>query len=136
MSNQEQFIGRGEKLVKKILDNPWGITGVNTQVNITKLIPADALKDCDQEILNHNFDLLAIRRNLRHIVIEVNYKHGEKAAQKWRTIFVPLLKQFQYDYMTIDDYDCLNIFKEHNKPTYDDIIDMVNAFKKAKIKIG
>ena len=132
----EQFIGRGEKLVKKILDNPWGITGVNAQVNITKLIPASALKDYDQEILNHNFDFLALRRNLKHIVIEVNYKHGDKAAKKWTNIFVPLLKQFDYDIMTVDDYECVNLFKEHNKPTYLDIIDMVMAFKKAKIKIG
>jgi len=132
----EQFIGRGEKLIKKILINPWGITGVNSQVNITKLIPASALKDYDQEILNHNFDFLALRKNLKHIVIEVNYKHGDKAAKKWSNIFVPLLKQFDYDVMTVDDYDSVNIFKEHNKPTYLDIIDMVMAFKKAKIKIG
>ncbi len=135
MSN-EQFIGRGEKLVKKILDNPWGIEGVRPQVNIRRVLPVAECDLLDEEILKHNFDFLCIRRNLKHIVVEVNYKHGEKAAQKARTIFEPLLKQYDYDYLTIDDYDCISIFKPHSKPTYDDIIDMTNQFKKAGIKIG
>ncbi len=132
----EQYIGRGEKLCHKILNNPWGISGVNSQVNITKLIPSDECDLLDEEILKHNFDFLAIRPNLRHIVIEVNYKHREKAAQKARQIFKPLLERYEYDYMTIDDWDCDSIFKPHKMPTYDDIIDMTNQFKKAGIKIG
>jgi len=125
-----------KKLCLKILNNPWGITGVNSQVNITKLIPASECELLDEEILKHNFDFLAIRKNLRFIVIEVNYKHKEKAAQKARQIFKPLLERYEYDYMTIDDWDCLSIFKPHSTPTYDDIIDMTNQFKKAGIKIG
>ena len=132
----EQFIGKGEKLVHKILQNPWGITGVRPQVNITRVIPPSECKLLGEEILKHNFDFLAIRRNLKHIVIEVNYKHKEKAARKARQIFKPLLEKYEYDYMTIDDYDCESIFKPHSKPTYQDIIDMTNQFKKAGIKIG
>ncbi len=132
----EQYIGRGEKLCLKILNNPWGISGVRTQINITKLIPPDECAILDEEILKHNFDFLAIRKNLKHIVIEVNYKHKEKAARKARQIFEPLLKRFEYDYMTIDDWDCDSIFKPHSKPTYKDVIDMTNQFKKAGIKIG
>ena len=132
----EQYIGRGEKLCLKILNNPWGLSGVRPQVNITKLIPAAECDLLDEEILHHNFDFLAIRKNLRHVVIEVNYKHKEKAARKARQIFKPLLERYEYDYMTIDDWDCQNIFKPHSKPTYNDIIDMTNQFKKAGIKIG
>ena len=132
----EEYIGRGEKLCYKILKNPWGINGVTPQVNITRLLPPDECALLDEEILKHNFDFLAIRQNLRFIVIEVNYKHKEKAARKARQIFKPLLEKYDYDYMTIDDWDCMSIFKPHSKPTYDDIIDMTNQFKKAGIKIG
>ena len=110
----EQFIGRGEKLCLKILNNPWGIQGINSQVNITRLIPPDECAFLDEEILKHNFDFLAIRPDLKHIVIEVNYKHKEKAARKARQIFKPLLERYEYDYMTIDDWDCLSIFKPHS----------------------
>ena len=132
----EQFIGKGEKLVYKILDNPWGIEGVRPQVNISRVLPKDEFDLLDEEIQKHNFDFLCIRRNLKHIIVEVNYKHKEKAAQKARQIFKPLLEKYEYDYLTIDDYDCESIFKPHSKPTYKDIIDMTNQFKKAGIKIG
>jgi len=132
----EQFIGRGEKLVKRILENPWNIEEVKSQVNITKLIPASALEYYDQEILNHNFDFVAIRKNLKHLVIEVNYKHREKAAKKWKTIFVPLLEESGYVPVTIDDYDCDSLFSDHTMLNYRDIKDVANQFKKAGVTLN
>ena len=132
----EQFIGRGEKLVKRILENPWNIEEVKAQVNITKLIPSSGLEYYDQEILNHNFDFVAIRKNLKSLVIEVNYKHREKAAKKWQTIFVPLLEQFGYYPVIIDDYDCDSLFSDHSMVNYRDIKDVANQLKKAGVALN
>ena len=130
-----KFIGRGEDNVKIILQRLFPHSVIKIQIPIQSLIRNEDYNFLDQEIKNHKFDL--VMYNGPHtLVIEVNYKHGDKAAKKWTNIFVPLLKHHEYDVMTVDDYDCVNIFKDHYKPTYLDVIDMVMAFKKAKIKIG
>ncbi len=131
-----EFIGRGENLVQSILENPWGITGVIPQQNISKMIPSSAFDLLDKEIQNHNFDFVCIRKDMPWLVIEVNYKHKEKAAKKWREIFTPLLIEHGYLPVTIDDYDCESLFKEHSTVNYRDIKDICNQFKKAGVKIG
>ena len=140
MMEQSQFIGRGEVLSQKIVWKFLDCEEINEQVNITKLIPWNELKDLDPEILNHNFDFV-VRRPMSKpdIVVEVNYKHKEKAARKWSLIFVPLLKKYDYEYMTIDDYDCrekglfyLNSKKEH-KICWDDHRDIIDALEKAGV---
>ncbi len=130
------FIGRGERLVSKLLQNPFGISHLTPQVNIRTILPSHIYESLDEEIQKHNFDFIATRRNLPNLIIEVNYKHGEKAARKARTIFKPLAEENGYDYLTIDDYECLTLFKEFGHPTYQDVIDLVFAFKTAGIKLG
>jgi len=133
-------IGRGEILSQKILWKFLDCEEINEQVNITKLIPDSEWAVLDPEILNHNFDFI-IKRPMSKpdIVVEVNLGHREKAAKKWRLIFVPLLKQYGYEFMTIDDYDCrdkglfyLNSKKEH-KISWDDYRDIIDSLEKAGI---
>ena len=135
-----QFIGRGEARSQRIIWKLLSCEEINEQVNITLLIPLSELKCLDPEILQHNFDFV-IKRPMGKpaIVVEVNYKHKEKAARKWRQIFAPLLKQSGYEFITIDDYDCrdkglfyLNSKKEH-KISWDDYRDIIDALEKGGI---
>ena len=97
----------------------------------------------DQEIKNHKFDFV-IYRKTDIIVLEVNYKHGPKAAQKWVDIFIPLLKSstkfghLKIIPITIDDYDCRSLFnlnsKKQHKITWDDYRDIIDALEKAGVK--
>jgi len=142
----QRYIGRGEVLSQKIIWKLLSCVEIYEQVNITKLITLSELKDLDPEILKHNFDFVIKRpMNKPDIVVEVNYGHKEKAAKKWRLIFVPLLKKYGYDFMTIDDYDCrsslpgekglfhLNSKKEH-EPSWNDWRDIIDSLEKAGIK--
>jgi hypothetical protein len=137
MSNQ--FIGRGEMLAKHILFRLIPCVVVEMQVNITKLL--QGMEGYDEEILNHNFDLVVRRFDIhRDIVVEVNYKHKEKAAKKSRQIFEPLLTANGYDYCTIDDYDCRkrglfwrNTKGEHLVVSWDDYRDVIDSLEKAGV---
>lgn len=140
MLSQPQFIGRGEVLSQKILWKFLDCEEIYEQVNITKVIPISFMLNMDQEILNHNFDFLIHRTIKKDIVVEVNYKHKEKAARKWRQIFVPLLQEAGYEFITIDDYDCrkkglfyLNSKKEHEL-SWDDYRDVIDALEKSGVK--
>ena len=68
----------------------------------------------DQEFKNHNCDLV-MYDGPKTIVIEVNYKHGEKAAQKWSEIFAPLIRKAGKIPVTIEDYNCEVLFSDSNK---------------------
>ena len=82
MSNQEQFIGRGEKEVQGILESIFPECTVSAQIPIWAVIKEEDYEILDQEFKNHKCDLV-LYSGPSTIVIEVNYKHGEKAAQKW-----------------------------------------------------
>ncbi|MBL4817965.1 MAG: hypothetical protein JKY15_01860 [Deltaproteobacteria bacterium] len=140
MSDNSRFIGRGENLSKKIMLRLIDCVGIESQVNIKWMIDPIEFIHLDQEVRNHNFDLVLRRNNGKDIVIEVNYKHGEKAARKARTIFGPLVRAAGHEYITIDDYDCrkkgifyLDSKKEH-EITWDDFYDIIDALVKAGVK--
>jgi len=125
-------------LAKHILFRLIPCIGVEMQVPITKLFPMEGY---DQEIRNHKFDLVVRRFDIhRDIVVEVNYKHKEKAARKYRQIFAPLMAQYGYDFCTIDDYDCRqrglfwrNSKGEHLVVTWDDYRDVIDSLEKAGV---
>jgi len=126
-------------LAKHILFRIIPCVGVEMQVPILKLMPG--LQGYDQEILNHKFDVVVRRFEIhRDIVVEVNYKHKEKAAMKYRLIFAPLLKSNGYDFVTIDDYDCRprglfwqNSKGDHMVVTWDDYRDVIDSLEKAGV---
>lgn len=138
MSNN--FIGRGEILTKKVLLRLINCIGIQGQVNIKHIILPEYYEVLDPEIQNHNFDLVLRRTHGKDIVIEVNYRHKEKAARKSRQIFEPMVKSAGYEYLTIDDYDCrkrgifwLSTDKKHLAVTWEDFRDIIDSLEKAGI---
>lgn len=135
MSNS-QFIGRGEVIAKKILLKSIDCIGIEGQVNIRKIILPEDYEFIDQEIKNHNFDWVIRRTNKPDIVVEINYKHKEKAAYKWRNIFIPMITNAGYYHLAINDWDCrprglfwLNTKKKHLAVTWDDFRDVQDALE-------
>jgi len=136
----ERFIGRGEVLTKKILLRLINCIGIQGQVNIKHIVLPEEYEVLDPEIQNHNFDLVLRRTHGKDIVIEVNYKHKEKAATKSRQIFEPLLISAGYEYVTIDDYDCrkrgifwLSSERKHLVVTWDDFRDIIDSLEKCGV---
>lgn len=108
------FIGRGEVEVKKILQAFFPSGVVSIQVPLYRLINEEDYDILDQEIKNHKFDLV-VYMGMNILVVEVNYKHGEKAARKWSEIFVPLLRKAGRIPVTIEDYNCEYLFSDTKK---------------------
>ena len=110
-----KFIGRAEPEVFKILQEIFPNTLIVPQFPLRKLIPYSWYNELDDEIKKHKFDFIVYTKKL--LVIEVNFKHGEKAAKKWRQIFAPMIKELKNPgaiAVTINDYECLTLFK-HTK---------------------
>ena len=139
MSNSN-FIGRGEVLAKKILYRLVPCIGVQQQVNIQQIILPEDYEFLDQEVKNHNFDLVIRRTGAPDIVVEINYKHREKAARKWRTLFVPMIENAGLIHVAINDWDCrkrglfwLNSKKQHLAVTWEDYMDVMDALQTAGV---
>jgi len=132
--SDSKYIGRGEILTKKILLKLVDCIGIQGQVNIQHIILPEDFEFLDQEIKNHNFDFVIRRSEKKDIVVEVNYKHKEKAAFKWRKIFIPLIEDAGYLHLEINDWDCrqrglfwLNSKRQHLAVTWDDFRDVQDA---------
>ena len=108
------FIGRGENEVKKILGILFPRANISAQVPIELLIKSEQYRFLDQEIKNHKFDLV-VYNGPNVLVVEVNYKHKEKAAKKWSNIFTNLLVDASKIPVTIDDYNCEYLFSDSVK---------------------
>ena len=147
MSN---FIGRGEELVEYVIRRLYEFTETWNQVPIKKLIKAEDFEQYGEEFSKHKFDIVT---SVAHplgisetLVITVNYKHKEKAAQKWSNNFSPDLIRNAKTPVTIDDYDCrssipktpglfyLNSKKEHGPITWNDFRDVIDALEKAGVQ--
>jgi myosin-crossreactive antigen len=110
----DEFIGRGEKEVETILKALFPKAVIIPQLSISNVIESSEYEKFDQEFKNHNCDfIMTVGPN--KIAIEVNYKHGEKAAQKWSEIFAPLIKQNGNIPMTIEDYNCEFLFSDSTR---------------------
>ena len=112
--SDSKFIGRGENEVKKILGILFPRANISAQVPIELLIKSEDYKLLDQEIKNHKFDLV-VYNGPNTLVVEVNYKHKEKAAKKWSNIFTNLLINSFKIPVTIDDYNCEYLFSDSKK---------------------
>jgi len=84
------------------------------------------------------FDFVFFCINRKSIVVEINYKHKEKAARKWHNVFIPLLINSGFDYLTINDYDCrkrglfyLDGDQQHEQITWEDFRDVIDALEMA-----
>ncbi len=110
----DDFIGRGENEVKKIFELLFPRSNISIQVPIELLIKSEDYKQLDQEIKNHKFDLV-VYNGPNVLVVEVNYKHKEKAAKKWSNIFTNLLINSHKTPVTIDDYNCEYLFSDSKR---------------------
>lgn len=133
-----KYIGRGEERTRDITLRLFDCE-IKQQVNIKDVIYADDYEFLDREVKNHNFDLVMYPKHGRPVVIEVNYKHGEKIAAKLRRIIVPMIKKRGYEYAEINNWDTIpkGIFWQNLKgehvPTWDDWRDVINAFETSGI---
>ena len=104
------FIGRGEIETQKILQALFPNSTIAAQVPIEKLIKLEDFEQLDEEFQKHNCDLVLYDGPFI-LVIEVNYKHKEKAAKKWN-IFEKLLTKAERIPITINDYNCEYLFSD------------------------
>lgn len=129
------FVGRAEDLVCSLLQNPFQIEKIQTQVPIKELISDEEYSKLDPILQKHKFDLVAIRTDGSRIAIEVNYKHGNTAYKKWYNNFIPLLKDNGIIPAKIDDYDCRTLFDDDKEiRTYNDIRDVVDGLETSGVK--
>lgn len=110
----EQFIGLGEKEAKSILQKLFPKAVVAPQVPLQRLIPSAEFLRLNEEVQKHKFDLV-VYNGPNILVIEINYKHGEKAAKKWSNIFTNLLVNSGKIPVTIDDYNCEYLFSKSTR---------------------
>lgn len=139
-----QFIGRAEPEVKKILESILYTEKIDEQVPIEKIINYSDYDHLGEEGKKHKFDFV-VHRGSDVLVVEVNYKHGSKAARKWIDLFVPYIetsKVFSPKIaipVAINDWDCNSLFKhdrKRGKPIkLTDIIDVCNALITSGVKL-
>lgn len=137
------IIGRAEPEVKLILTELLSPELIRTQVPLHTVISPGEYSLLDKEIKQHKFDMVVYRENQPKLIVEVNYKHGEKAAIKWRRIFSPMIKKLKNPCaipVTIDDYECLTLFKHtktnHTKLRKSDYQDVINALQLAGVSVN
>ena len=135
------FIGRGEKLVERIISILFEHSEVLRQVSISKLVNYEDFREYGKEFSKHKCDLVVeivdSTGTVKILVIEVNYRHGEKAAKKWRQTFAPDIKRAGNIPITIDAYDCRSLFKCNDKKdqkiTWDNVRDVIDQLEKAGV---
>ncbi len=133
------FIGRAEPQVEEILTILLNPELINLQVPLYNLIPLTEFQSLNEEVQKHKFDMVVYRKNQPKLIVEVNYKHKEKAAKKWSCIFEPMLKKYGHETLLIKDYECDFLFKPEDyskhKLSWDDVIDVCNALKTSKLSL-
>lgn len=132
------FIGRAEPEVEFILTRLLDASLIKTQVPLRSLINDSEYFTLSEEVQKHKFDMIIYRRAKDPIlVVEVNYKHKEKAAKKWRTIFEPMLKRYGHQTLTINDYECDHLFQPQDyskhKLSWRDVVDVCYALELSNI---
>jgi len=136
LSNND-FIGRGEMEVKQILQLLFPKAAIGMQVPLERLISTNEFLALNDEVQKHKFDLV-VYNGPNIMVIEVNYKHKEKAAQKWSNIFVNLIVNANKIPITIDDYNCEHLFTDSEtakkKKPWGSYIDVIRELERQGIK--
>lgn len=130
-----QFIGKGEVEAIKIFKVLFPKCFIKQQVPIQALIRPEEYNLLDQEIKNHKFDF-TVQVGFNMLVVEINYKHGEKAAKKWSNIFTNVLINAGKIPVTIDDYNCEFLFKSEaakKKNPWGPYIDIIRELQRQGI---
>lgn len=130
------FIGRGEEEVKSILHKLFPNALIGMQVPIQKLIKTEDFLQLDEEFQKHKCDLV-VYNGPDIMVIEVNYKHKEKAAKKWSNVFSKLLVDGNKIPVTIEDYNCEVLFSDskqlRKKHPWGSFIDVIRELERQGI---
>ena len=134
----ESYIGRGEATVESILQELFLLdaqTFSQYPLRYT-IIDPDEFDILNDEVKKHTFDFKVQRYGKPSLIIEVNYKHGAKADQKWNNVFVPMIKEAGMIPVTIDDFSCKSLFKDEVHPiTLGDWVDVLQALIDAKVEL-
>ncbi len=133
-----QFIGRGEETVESILQQLFHLNARTfSQYPIRGIVTElDEFGSLSDEVKKHKFDFYVRRDNKQSLIIEVNYKHGDKADKKWNNIFVPLIRRKDMIPVTIDDFSCESLFKDMYHPiTLGDWRDVLQALIHAEVEL-
>lgn len=134
----DDFVGRSEELSKRILGKLLNCEYIQGQVPLEKVIRKEDYDVLDQELKNHKFDFIIKRKKKKDIAVEVNFKHGDKAARKWSRIFIPLLEKADVIPLAINDYNCDYLFKENSKKehknSWGDFKDVMSELQEADIE--
>ena len=131
------FIGRGEEEVQKILQQLFPHSQIKAQVPIENLVCLEEFNLLDIEFQNHKFDLV-VYNGPYVLVVEVNYKHKEKADKKWNNVFTNILINNNKLPVTIDDYNCEVLFADPKKKTknpWGSYIDVIRELQRQGIKL-
>ena len=147
--SDEMFVGRGEKLVERIVSRLFISCEILRQVPIKDLVKDEDFIEYDEEFAKHKCDLvfkvMTTSGIFKLLVVEVNYKHGEKAAKKWSQTFAPDIARAGNIPVTIDDYDCrssipktkglfyLDGRKSHGPITWNDFRDTIDQLEKSEV---
>ena len=133
----DQYIGKGEQTVQRVLMHLYGPSFVKAQVPIKDLIPQQQAKFLGAEYEKHKHDLTVyIAPADITVAIEVNLKHGSIAHKKWNNVYKPNLEACGILTCTIDDYECPSIFNDKiQHPNWDDYIEVLNSLKKQNIPL-
>lgn len=136
MSNQ-QFIGRSEVLVSKILWQLLKPMQIIPQYPIKQIMNNTDYASLNEILQKHKFDFMVERLNHPNLIVEVNYKHGNTAAKKWETHFMPIIKSAGMIPVAINDYNCRHLFTNtdsKHKLNWDDYRDVIDSLEMAGVK--
>lgn len=93
-------------------------------------------RELGSEYNKHKHDIVMKSPDGKFTVIEVNYKHGTIAKEKWQ-IYKTYLEQSGHKTVTIDDDECENILQlKDGKHTdsWGDFVDVINALDNSEVK--
>jgi hypothetical protein len=131
-----KFIGRGELRAEEILLQIFSNYSIETQVPIKRLIDVDTWNQLGKGHSQHKCDIV-VSSPYTCMVIEVNYKHGKIANDKWK-VYKSALEKTGCKCVTIDDNECISLFEMNGKfhtDTWQDWIDVINSLEKAGVKV-
>lgn len=129
------FVGRGEMRTIEILKKLFPDHEISQQVSIKDLINSHDFKQLGSEYNKHKHDIVLTDKEGKKTVIEVNYKHGKIAKEKWK-IYKKYLFASGVEAVTIDDDECESLFKLKNgvhTDIWQDYIDVIRAFIRAGV---
>ena len=137
------YVGRAEELTASIVKRIFPGSIVYPQYHIKHIISTDERNFLGEELKKHKFDFL-IKTGVQTLAVEVNYKHGNRAAIKWE-IYKKFLAKYKILPVTFDDWDCrssepktLGLFqltgKKEHKDSWNDWRDVIDQLEKAEVK--